>query len=137
MRRAGLLFALACLVAAVVLALTGCAGLRPPTPVTTITFLGTSTPSKTSVFILIDMTFAPGVVSGETTYPHEWTDTTPFSHHQIAEKGTVTSYLFTMHASEPGQTVTCVILFNGNAAKPIDTHTATYPKPAVCSGPPV
>lgn len=134
-----MIFALACLVAAVVLALSGCAPLAPAEPVTTITFLSTSAPDKTGSIIEIDMTFAPDVqIKGGTVYPHEWIHNGgPFSHHQIAGKGTVTSYIFKVHAIEPGQKVTCVILFNGNAAKPVDTHTATFPKPAVCSGPPV
>lgn len=138
-------FSLACLIAAIVFALSGCAGLRPESsaPITVITFLGTGAPDAhgkiktTGVIVTIDMTFAPGVQNVGTTYPHEWVDTVPFSHHQTAEKGTVTSYIFKVHPTEPGQSVTCTILFDGNAAKPIDTHTATYPKPAVCSGPPV
>lgn len=132
-------FALAVALVIGLLMLAGCVrpGVNPTGPVTTITFLGTGVPDKTGVFITIDMTFAPGVTSGGTVYPHEWVDTVPFSHHQAAQKGTVTSYLFTIHATEPGQVVECVILFNGNAAKPIDHHKATYPKPAVCSGPPV
>ena len=138
-RYAGLVLALSCLIAAVVAFLSGCAA-----PATVITFLGTGVPGPdgkvktTGVIVTIDMTFAPGVdIKGGTTYPHEWVDVVPFSHHQAAGKGTVTSYLFTIHPTEPGQSVTCTILFDGNAAKPIDTHTATYPKPAVCSGPPV
>lgn len=138
--------ALACLIAAVVFLLSGCTPLGPtgpaPAPATTITFLGTGVPgpdgrvSRSGVVVIIDMTFAPGVGNVGTTYPHEWVDTLPFSHHQIADKGTVTSYLFTIHPTEPGQGVTCAILFNGDAAKPVDTMTAYYPKPAVCGGPP-
>jgi len=116
-----------------VASLGGCAA-----PATTITFLGTGTPDKTGVFVHIDMTFAPGVdIKGGTVYPHEWVDKVPFSHHQVAGKGTVTSYLFTIYPTEPGQVVECFTIFNGNAAKPVDHHKAKYPKPAVCGGPPV
>jgi len=108
-----------------------------PTPVTTITFLGTGQPDKTGVIIHIDMIFTAGTTTRGTTYPMEWVDTVPFSHHQVAEKGTVLSYSFKMIPTEPGQVVECAILFNGNAVAPVDHHKATYPKAAVCSGPPV
>ncbi len=114
----------------------GCAA-----PTTTITFLGTGTPDKTGVFVHIDMTFAPDIVQGKDTggtiYPHEWVDTVPFSHHQVAGKGTVLSYSFKLFPTEPGQVVECFTIFNGNAAAPVDHHKAKYPKPAVCGGPPV
>lgn len=128
----GLALAIACLIAAVVFALSGCAR-----PTTVITFLATSEPSKTHVIIHIDMTFAAGTTQEHMQYPRDFTDTTPLSQHQAAEKGTVTSYRFVVTPVEPGQTVECFTIFDGNAAVPIDHHKATFPKSAVCGGPPV
>lgn len=125
----------ACIAAVISLgALNACVS---PSPVTTITFLGTGTPDKTGVIVTIDIIFTAGTTAQGTTYPHEWVDTVPFSHHQAAGKGTVLSYSFKVFPTEPGQRVECTILFNGNAAAPVDQHRARYPKPAVCSGPPV
>lgn len=125
---------IAALAAAVALLLAGCAR---PAPTATISFIGTGTPDQTGVIVTIDIIFTAGTVNVGTTYPQEWVSPVPFHHHQITQVGTVLSYSFKVYPTEPGQRVACAILLNGNAAKPVDTHKATYPKPAVCSGPPV
>jgi len=106
-------------------------------PATTITFLGTGTPDKTGVIVHIDMIFTAGTTQEGAQYPADFVDTVPFSRHQVAQRGTVASYSFQVFPTEPGQVVECFTIFDGNAAAPVDHHKATYPKPAVCSGPPV
>jgi hypothetical protein len=124
--------ALAIFVVIILLAAAGCAR-----PTTTITFLAIGKPDKASVIVHIDMTFTSGSMNERMHYPRDFTDTVPLSQHQVAEQGTVASYLFTVFPVDPGQVVECFTIFNGNAAKPIDHHVATFPKPAVCGGPPV
>lgn len=122
--------ALAIFVVLILLAAAGCAR-----PTKTIAFSATSTPAKTGMTITIDMTFSPGSENTATTYPHEWAnERSPFTHYQIADVGTVHSYRMVVLAIEPGQRVTCVTSISGLV---VDTHTSTYPKPAVCGGPPV
>ena len=83
------------------------------------------------------MIFTAGTTQKGAQYPADFVETVPFSRHQAAEKGTVASYSFKVIPTEPGQKVECFIIFNGNAAAPVDHHKATFPKAAVCSGPPV
>ena len=100
----------------------------------TITFQADSIPVKTSMIVTIDMAFTKGTTSGGTIYPVEYAPTAPFIHFQEAGVGTVLSYTLKVFPVEPGQMVTCWIAIN---ALIVDRTSAKYPKPAVCSGPPV
>ena len=100
----------------------------------TIAFQGDSIPVKTSMIVTIDMAFTKGTTSGGTIYPVEYAPVAPFIHFQVAQIGTVLSYSLKVFPVEPKQVVTCLISINGLI---VDRTSATYPKPAVCSGPPV
>lgn len=103
-------------------------------PTKTIAFQGDSTPPKTGILAQIDMIFTAGTTASGTRYPVEYATPAPFIHFQVAEVGTVLSYSLKVFPIEPGQKVTCIISINGLI---VDRSSATFPKPAVCSGPPV
>jgi len=106
-----------------------------PIPTKVIAFQGdTVPPSKGGLTIEIDMIFAAGVTNVGTVYPAEYATKAPFIHFQTAQVGTVLSYSLKVFGIEPGEKVSCLISINGLV---VDKHTAKFPKPAVCSGPPV
>jgi hypothetical protein len=100
----------------------------------TIAFQGDSAAARTGIIAIIDIIFTKGTTSEGTTYPVEYPTTAPFIHFHTAQVGTVLSYSLKIFPIEPGQRVTCLISINGLI---VDRGSARYPKPAICSGPPV
>lgn len=102
-------------------------------PTKTIAFQGDSNPPKTGIIATVDIISAPG---HNTTikYPQEYPTRAPFIHFHSGPVGSIASYSLKVFPIEPGQTVTCVISINGLI---VDRGSAKYPKPAVCSGPPI
>jgi hypothetical protein len=100
----------------------------------TIAFQGDSIPAKTGIIASIDIIFTAGTTQTGASYPREFPTTAPFIQFQVAEIGTIASYSLRIFPIEPGQKVTCLISINGLI---VDRSASTYPKPAICSGPPV
>lgn len=133
--RSLMVLALAIALVIALLQLAGCGGFATAKPTKVIAFQGdTVPPSKGGLTIEIDMIFASGVTNVGTKYPAEYATRAPFIHFQTAEVGTVISYSLKVFGIEPGEKVSCLISINGLV---VDKHTAKFPKPAVCSGPPV
>jgi hypothetical protein len=124
-----MVLALAIALVVTLLSLAGCAR-----PTKTIAFQGDSVPAKGGLIVELDVTFTGGTTQEGAQYPFDTATPAPFIRFQVAEIGTVASYLLKIHGVEPGQKVTCLISINGLI---VDTHTVTYPKVAVCGGPPV
>ena len=120
----------ACVAAVIVLgALNACVA----APVKTIAFQADSVPAHNGLIVHIDLTYTQGTV-GSAQYPFDTAGPAPIFHFQEAQVGTVASYLLTAWPIEPGQIAHCLISINGLI---VDQHKATFPKAAVCGGPPV
>jgi len=121
--------ALAIALVIIILAAAGCAR-----PTKTIAFQGDSVPAKGGLIVELDVIFTSGTTQEGAQYPFDTATPAPFIRFQVAEVGTVSSYTLRIHGVEPGQVVTCLISINGLI---VDQHKATYPKFAICKGPPV
>ena len=127
--RAMMWLALAIALVIVLLVAAGCAR-----PTKTITFQADSVPPGGGLIVHIDMTFTGGSENAGGQYPFDTALGAPFYHFQVAEIGTVASYLLTIFPIEPGQVVTCWTTID---VLQVDRHAATFPNAAVCGGPPV
>lgn len=124
------MMALALAVALVVTLLTLASCARPTK---TIAFQGESVRGATGLIVHLDLTYTKAT-EGSAQYPFDTATSKAFIHFQVAEVGTVASYSLKIIPIEPGQKVKCWISINGLI---VDQHTATFPKAAVCGGPPV
>jgi hypothetical protein len=122
---------LACVAVVIVLGALNAACARPTK---TIAFQGDSVPIHGGLIVELDVVFTAGSTQEGAQYPFDTATPAPFIRFQIAEVGTVSSYTLRIHPIEPGQVVTCLISINGLI---VDQHKATYPKFAICKGPPV
>lgn len=100
----------------------------------TIAFQGDSNPPKTGIIVELDIIFTKVATQEGAQYPFDTATKAPFIRFQIAEVGTVASYTLKIHPIEPGQTVACIISIDRLV---VDQDSATYPKFAICKGPPV
>lgn len=109
------------------------AGCAKPTRV--VVFNGYTTGGEsTSIIITVDIIFAPGVTS-TIKYPQEFVvPKSPFTHVHVADIGTITHMSIMVVPTQKGQHVACSILVDG---KIFDTGQGSYPRGAVCLGPPV
>jgi hypothetical protein len=107
--------------------LVGCAG-----PSKVMVFQGETLKGSTGLFVELNMTFAPDVKHPK--MPIEWITKSPFIHFEEVPVGGVSSYSLKVHPVEPGQRVKCWITVDGLI---YDAHEATFPKAAVCGGPPI
>jgi hypothetical protein len=114
------------------LSLSGCLAL----PTHDIMFVAGTGIENGDMVVTVNVTFTAGSKNEKTEYPHVWTATRKFEHHQIAQQGTVAGTSIRVAPTVKGQTVSCGILIDG---KPLlaSTNSAKYPKDAVCIGPPV
>lgn len=103
-------------------------------PTKTIAFQGDSVPIHGGLIIELDVVFTEGTTQEGAQYPFDTSTAAPFIRFQVAQVGTVSSYTLRVHPVEPGQIVTCLISINGLI---VDSHQTTYPKFAICKGPPV
>jgi hypothetical protein len=101
-------------------------------PIKIMTFQGETLKGSTGLLVELDMTFAPDVKHPK--FPIEWATKSPFIHFEEVPVGGVSSYSLKVFGIEPGQVVKCWITVGGLI---YDSHKATFPKPAVCGGPPV